>query len=526
VARLYGGRWKIVDDLGTGGQSNVYRVVDERGEQPTEFALKRVLNPNRHERFRSEIEAISRLTHPNVVPLIDHSALDAEKSEEEKQFLVMPIAAGGDLSKPQRLSLYKDSIDSVIQIAKQMASALDAAHEKKIIHRDIKPQNILFTGDGHALWVADFGICLISDRPRITGSSEVVGPHAFMAPELEYGGQLDVTAAADVYSLGKVIYYAFTGGRVVPRELIDEKQYSEVFSGGERHRLLQLLLRQMICPLVPRLKFMSEVTKRLEEMEQWESQARVSPISSAGQASLERLQLRTIEARRIEAEHEAGRARRATTLATVVQGFHVWLKSELLKAATDISRGGVLRCAVQPLTSGKSETWQVASSQGKVYREVSGLELVLETGAGATQERHVLQIRLCKPQQITVTIQTAAFQSPVPPQASAEPDTELAIIPTYKKMSGSYPNPQGGFLTKKSSVGQMQHTVSIPRGRAPRLNLSQPTPRVTRTFLPEVSQCTVLRASEWPGVIDRTRESLTEAIDSFIEFVNSPSNIG
>ncbi|MHB8816442.1 MAG: hypothetical protein ACYDAE_24695, partial [Steroidobacteraceae bacterium] len=78
MAQLYGGRWQIASDrpLGQGGQSHVFRVVDISGALPGEYALKRVLNPKRNDRFRSEVEAITRLRHPNIVTLIDHSALD------------------------------------------------------------------------------------------------------------------------------------------------------------------------------------------------------------------------------------------------------------------------------------------------------------------------------------------------------------------------------------------------------------------------------------------------------------------
>jgi serine/threonine protein kinase len=196
VARLYGGRWQIIDgpELGHGGQGTVFRVKDITGEHQSEFALKRVPNATRHDRFRREIDAIKRLTdpatqraHPNIISLIDHSALD-DAGDSEKQFLVMPIARGGDLSEPGRLNLYTDSIDAVLLVAKQIASALQAAHAANIIHRDVKPKNILFTGNGHETWLSDFGICLIREAPRITETTEVVGPRAFMAPELEDGG--------------------------------------------------------------------------------------------------------------------------------------------------------------------------------------------------------------------------------------------------------------------------------------------------------------------------------------------------
>jgi serine/threonine protein kinase len=119
----------------------------------------------------------------------------------------MPIAEGGNLAKPERLAFYTGSIEATLHVATQIASALAAAHVKKIIHRDVKPANVLFTGTGHQCLLTDFGICLVRDKPRNTETKEVVGPWAFMAPELEEGGQLDVSPAADICSLGKVIYF-------------------------------------------------------------------------------------------------------------------------------------------------------------------------------------------------------------------------------------------------------------------------------------------------------------------------------
>src|SRR3984893_17190813 len=225
MAKKYGGRWQIVDGapLGSGGQGQVFRRTDIAMQHEGELALKRKPDHNRRERLRREVEAIKQLTHPNVIPLIDHSALD-ETDNPEKQFLVMPIAHGGDLDSPGRLQLYKGSIDGVLQVAKQVTLALVTAHAAKIVHRDVK-KNILFTGIGHNIWLSDFGICLIRETPRITETPEVMGPRGFMAPELEEGGQLDVGPAADIYSLGKVIYYMFSGGLIVPRERISEPQF-------------------------------------------------------------------------------------------------------------------------------------------------------------------------------------------------------------------------------------------------------------------------------------------------------------
>jgi len=137
MPKTYGGRWKTGDGLGQGGQGHVFRAVDITGRLTGEFALK-VLNPERHDRFCNEIEAIKRLSHPNIINLIDHSALSETTLGEDRAFLVMLIAEGGDLSDEDRLTIYKGSVEAVLNVAVQVASALEAAHAAGVIHRDIK----------------------------------------------------------------------------------------------------------------------------------------------------------------------------------------------------------------------------------------------------------------------------------------------------------------------------------------------------------------------------------------------------
>jgi serine/threonine protein kinase len=279
---LYGGRWRIGDGLGQGGQSHVFRAVDTTGHLQGDFALKRILNPERRERFYNEIEATKHLSHPNIIRLIDHSALDPGSTNEQKSFLVMPIAEGGDLSDRDRLSIYAGSTEAVLNVARQVASGLEVAHAAGVFHRDIKPQNILFTGKGHNIWISDFGVCLMRGGERSTETGEVVGPQGFMAPELEHGGKLDVTAAADVYSLGKVIFYMFSDGIVVPRELVHDQRYDQLFAASERTQRLRFLLGRMISPLPQRLKTMGDVLKELKALEDWERDANVPLISPSG----------------------------------------------------------------------------------------------------------------------------------------------------------------------------------------------------------------------------------------------------
>jgi serine/threonine protein kinase len=264
MAQVFGGRWQVSSGkpLARSNQSEILRVVDVRGEYEGEYALKRILHPLRQERFKREIGAVTALRHPNVIGIINYSAFKDASGDPEKQFLVMPIADGGDLGRSGRVERYKESVDHVFQIGRQLVSALMTAHDEGVIHRDLKPANVLFMGLGQEIWLSDFGISLIRDPAP--------DPHdcgrAFLAPELDNGAQLDVPPAVDVYSLGKVLYFLFSGGVILPADSIDDPKYSAILQQGTRRKALHALLRQMACPLESRLKTMPEVMTGLDTL--------------------------------------------------------------------------------------------------------------------------------------------------------------------------------------------------------------------------------------------------------------------
>ncbi|MGA3252329.1 MAG: protein kinase, partial [Paraburkholderia sp.] len=156
MAKTYGDRWVLGESLGGGGQGDVFYATDLSGAYSEPVALKRLKNKNRADRFIREIEAIQRVNHQHVVKLIDHSPIESQ-DPTQPMYIVMPVAEGGDLGK--RALAYKDSLDSTLIVAKQIASALEAAHKAGVIHRDVKPQNVLFRDAGHHALLTDFGIC-------------------------------------------------------------------------------------------------------------------------------------------------------------------------------------------------------------------------------------------------------------------------------------------------------------------------------------------------------------------------------
>ena len=112
---------------------------------------------------------------------------------------------------------YKDNVAESAAILRPIVSALLAAHEKGILHRDCKPANILFRADGTPV-LCDFGICYVEDGELVTLSEEGVGSKNFIAPEMESGGSGEISGAVDVYSLAKVLYWIVSGGRLIARD--------------------------------------------------------------------------------------------------------------------------------------------------------------------------------------------------------------------------------------------------------------------------------------------------------------------
>jgi serine/threonine protein kinase len=218
--QIFGGRWEIHEPLGEGGQAHTFRVVDLKGDEKTSYALKRLKNVRRLERFRSEVEALRSLADPNVIKLIDFDF------EAKQPYLVSEFCAGGNLER--NISRFNQDPIQALNLFIEICKGVAAAHDKGIIHRDLKPTNILLrTSEGPPV-VADFGICYIEGGERHTLTEEAVGPRWFMAPELEDGraSDSDISSASDIYSLGKLLYWLISDRKIFSREKHREPQYN------------------------------------------------------------------------------------------------------------------------------------------------------------------------------------------------------------------------------------------------------------------------------------------------------------
>lgn len=211
MSQIYGDRWEVKESLGEGGQAHTFLVIDTNGGSDTLYVLKRLKNKNRIERFKREVEAVRNLNHENIVRLIDFNL------ETDKPYLVTEYCTGGSLSTAQ--PYWNDSPIRALELFEQICIGVAHAHSNKIIHRDIKPDNIFLRSNQGPAVIGDFGICFVEDNgSRLTILDEAVGPALFIAPELEDGRLDNISDKCDVYSLGKLLYWLLSGGKIFSRE--------------------------------------------------------------------------------------------------------------------------------------------------------------------------------------------------------------------------------------------------------------------------------------------------------------------
>ncbi len=215
---IYGDRWEFVKELGEGGQGATCIVVDKKGDGQTWFVLKRLKKTESEQawkRFEQEINVIRSLDHENIIKLVDANL------EDKQPYYVSEHCAGGSLEDwLKRAGGSVDRIEALTlfeQVCAGLSHALVNGH--KIVHRDIKPANILLKDESGPAVVADWGICNVENAERLTLTKEVVGARFFTDPLLEEGRfEGDVPPLVDVYSLGKLLYWLMSGGRIIPRE--------------------------------------------------------------------------------------------------------------------------------------------------------------------------------------------------------------------------------------------------------------------------------------------------------------------
>ena len=199
------GRYQVKEFLGEGGKKLVYLAHDGTLDREVAFALIKTegLDETSRTRITREAQAMARLTHPHIVTVFDLG------EHEGQPYIVTENMDGGDVE-----GVIEDAgdhglpLEQAVGFAKATCRGLELAHSKGIVHRDLKPGNVMLTADGTAK-IGDFGLAVATDRSRLTQEGMMVGTVSYMPPEQAMGGE--VTAQADLYSLGAMLYEMVTG---------------------------------------------------------------------------------------------------------------------------------------------------------------------------------------------------------------------------------------------------------------------------------------------------------------------------
>lgn len=264
---LIGDRYELGRQLGSGGMARVYlghdRLLDRR------VAIKVLSEPYASdpqfvERFRREASHAAGLNHPNIVAVYDRGEVDGS------YFIVMEYLAGPDLKQVIRQRAPLPPLEA-IDDTQQILAALGAAHRRDVIHRDVKPQNVLVAEDGH-LKVTDFGIARAGAEADMTEAGSVIGTAQYLSPEQARGDE--VTAASDCYAVGIVLYEMLTGRvpfdggppvAVAMKQISDEPVSPRIVEPTVPRELEAVVLRSLAKRPSERYRTAEEMSRALAE---------------------------------------------------------------------------------------------------------------------------------------------------------------------------------------------------------------------------------------------------------------------
>jgi eukaryotic-like serine/threonine-protein kinase len=204
IGTLLSDRFRLEEKIGSGGMSTVYRAFDETLERWVAIKLMHreiSSDSDQLERFRREARAVASLNHPHVVTVIDFG------EDDDHPYIVLEYVEGENL-KDRLRRLGRLPVPEAVAYAIEIGRALECAHSNKLVHRDVKPQNVLIDSEGRAK-VTDFGIARSLEAEGLTATGRVLGTTDYVAPEQALGEP--TTAQSDVYSLGICLFEMLTG---------------------------------------------------------------------------------------------------------------------------------------------------------------------------------------------------------------------------------------------------------------------------------------------------------------------------
>src|SRR5215216_3020506 len=204
IGTLISERYRLEEKIGSGGMSSVYRAFDPTLERWVAIKLMHrdiSHDPDQLERFRREARAVAQLNHPHVVTVIDAG------EDDGAPYIVFEYVEGETL-KDRIRRMGRLPVSEAVAYAIEIGRGLETAHASRLVHRDVKPQNVLIDPDGRAK-VTDFGIARSLEAQGLTAAGRVLGTTDYVSPEQALGRE--VTPQSDIYSLGILLYEMLTG---------------------------------------------------------------------------------------------------------------------------------------------------------------------------------------------------------------------------------------------------------------------------------------------------------------------------
>ncbi|MET8089288.1 serine/threonine-protein kinase [Micromonospora sp. NPDC005220] len=209
MGQVIGDRYRLVESIASGGMGDVWRAVDETLDRCVAVKMlqsRLVTDAGFGERFRREARAMAALRHPGVAQVYDYGEV-SQADAPVLAYIVMECVQGQPLSE-RIAEVGRLGVAETMSIAAQTARALQAAHDAGVVHRDVKPSNLIIEPDGHVVLV-DFGVAVTPEAASLTRTNQVVGTALYMAPEQIRRNE--TTSAIDIYALGAVVYHCLAG---------------------------------------------------------------------------------------------------------------------------------------------------------------------------------------------------------------------------------------------------------------------------------------------------------------------------